>query len=80
MRVRRRILVFRGFDQALGQAGLERGVDRGSVRCDLALEVHERRDSRAARPDRPPIGGRLPFFAFDGEDISQPFFEQVGAP
>ena len=52
----------------------------GLVRCDLALEVHERRDSRAARPDRPSIEGRLPFFAFDGEDISQPFFEQVGAP
>jgi hypothetical protein len=47
------------FDQALGEAGVERSVDRWPVCGDLALEVHERGDARTGVPsssiDRAPL-------------------------
>src|SRR5437667_9099782 len=42
--------------------------------------MHEGRDPGAARPVGPLVERRLAFFAFDGERVTQPFFEEVGAP
>ena len=44
-----------GFDEALGEAAVERGVDGVAVGADAALEVHERGDAGAARPFDPAI-------------------------
>ena len=67
------------FDQPLGQAVFEGGVDGGAVFDDLAGQFDEGRDTAAPRPGHPPVQGLFTFLSFDGKDMAQAFFEQIGA-
>ena len=80
MRVRSRILVFvdsmRPWDRPVSSAASIAGrcVAIRRWRCTNA-GMRERR----AQID-PLVERDLAFFAFDGEDVAQPFFEEIGAP
>ena len=67
------------FDQSLGEPVFEGGVDRVAVFDDLAGQLDEGRDTAAPRPGDPPVQGLFSFLSFDGEDMAQAFFEQIGA-
>ena len=67
-----------GFDQPLGQAVVEGGVDRVAVFDDAVGEFDEDRDAAAPRPRDPPVQGLLAFLAFDRERVPQALFQQVG--
>ena len=54
-----------GFDQSLGEAVVEGGVDGLAVAHDAAGQLDEDRDAAAPRPGDPPVQGLLAFLAFD---------------
>ena len=58
-----------GFDQPLGQAVVEGGVDGLAVAYDATGQLHEHRDAAAPRPGYPPVQGFLAFFAFDRKHV-----------
>jgi hypothetical protein len=60
----------RRFDEALGQAGVERDVDRFAMGNDPALQENERGESGAASPADPVVERGLAFSTFDREDVA----------
>ncbi len=69
-----------GFDEALGEAGVERIVDCGAVGDDASLQFHECGHAGTARPFDPSIERVFAFVAFDCEHVTQTFLQQVRAP
>jgi hypothetical protein len=67
------------FDQCVGPAVLEGGVDVGPDQGEPLGEVDEGGDAAAAGPGQPVVQGVFTGLAFDGEDEPEAFFEQVGA-
>ena len=59
MRVEEPNLGVGGFDQSLGEAVVEGGVDGFAVSHDAAGELDEYRDAAAPRPGDPPVQGLL---------------------
>lgn len=68
-----------GLDEAVGEAVLEGRVDRGPVAADLLAEFDEGRDAAACGPADPLVEGLFALVAFDGEDVAEAFFQEVGA-
>ena len=69
-----------GLDESLRETVVEGRVDGGAVRGDALLEVHECGKPRATSPRDPVVERFFAFGAFDGEDVAQRLFEQVGPP
>ena len=67
------------FDQGVGEAVLERGVDPRSDGPDAFGEVHEGGDARSASPGEPSVECVFAGLAFDREHVAQALFEQVAA-
>ena len=63
MRVRTPDLGVGGFDQSLGQAVVEGGVDGVAVFDDAAGQLDEDWDAAAPRPRDPPVEGLFTVFA-----------------
>ena len=58
---------------------LERGDDPRVGGADASGEVHEGGDATASGPGEPALEGVFAGLAFDGEDVAQALFEEVGA-
>ena len=69
-----------GFDEPLREAGVKCDIDRCAVRADPALQLNERGDPGSAGPACPFVERDLAVVAFDREDVTQSFFEEVRAP
>jgi hypothetical protein len=65
--------------KGVGETVVERGVDSVADGGDAFGEVDERGDAAAPRPGQPAVQCLFPGGALDGEDVAQPFFEQVAA-
>jgi hypothetical protein len=59
-----------GFDQFLGEAVIQGGVDGIAVSDDAACQLHEHRDAAAPRTGDPPVQGLPAFLAFDRKHAS----------
>lgn len=68
-----------GFDQPLGEAVLERGVDAVAVFDDAAGQLDEDRDAAAPRPRDPLVEGVFAVLPLDREHMPQALFQQVRA-
>ena len=65
-----------GFDQSLGQAVVEGGVDGVAVFDDAAGQLDEDWDAAAPRPRDPPVEGLFTVLPFDREHMPQALFQQ----
>ena len=67
------------FDEALGQAVVECGVDGLAVFDDAAGQRDGSWDAAAPRPADPPVQGLFAVGAFDRKDVPEALFEQIRA-
>jgi hypothetical protein len=68
-----------GFDQSLGEAVVEGGVDGFAVSHDASGQLNEYRDEAAPGPGDPPVQGLFAVLALDRKHMAQALFEQIGA-